>query len=154
MFCWEPKGGYCCTMSMMIAPFWFSTKTSLNSDSALLDLNWRYDRLTLQLLHGGLVIWMRLQVTAHQILYKIMSESLLPKFFTIDITSCFFVKADATELIVVASNTTLPKLGKQQFWHLPLIKEYKRQTCHTRACDLHLMMISDLWFLTQIVDQN
>ena len=26
MFHWEPKGGYCCTKSMAIAPFWFSTE--------------------------------------------------------------------------------------------------------------------------------
>ena len=24
MFCWEPEGHYCCTMSMAIMPFWFS----------------------------------------------------------------------------------------------------------------------------------
>ena len=26
MFCWEPEGGYHCTMSVVIAPFWFSTE--------------------------------------------------------------------------------------------------------------------------------
>ena len=26
MFPWEPEGRYCCTMSMAIAPFWFSTE--------------------------------------------------------------------------------------------------------------------------------
>ena len=26
MFCWEPKGSFHCTMSMAIAPFWFSTE--------------------------------------------------------------------------------------------------------------------------------
>ena len=40
MFHWEAEGGYHCTMSMAIVPFWFSVRTSLNSDSALLALNW------------------------------------------------------------------------------------------------------------------
>ena len=39
MFCWELEGHYGCTKSMVIAPFWFSTGTSLKSDSALLALN-------------------------------------------------------------------------------------------------------------------
>ena len=26
MFCWEPERRYCCTNSMVIAPFWFSTE--------------------------------------------------------------------------------------------------------------------------------
>ena len=44
MFRWELEARYRCIYraSMVIAPFWFSTlnRTSLNSDSALLALNW------------------------------------------------------------------------------------------------------------------
>ena len=41
-FRWEPEGRYCCTKSMAIAPFWFSTEHCWSAITALLALNWRH----------------------------------------------------------------------------------------------------------------
>ena len=41
MFCGEPEGHYGCTLSMVIAPFWFSTDIQLQEDQVIL---WKWKR--------------------------------------------------------------------------------------------------------------
>ena len=41
MVSWEPEGRYCCTKSMVTAPFWFSTEHCWTVTNAFLTLSWR-----------------------------------------------------------------------------------------------------------------